>query len=78
LERLPFLLPASTFAADTRAAMLYSNSTAGSTAALFPSRRQFFSADRVQTKADLVASIKARAPLCWSRPIHSSSSKATP
>src|SRR6266436_1484612 len=56
---LMFLLPASMFAADTSAAMLYTNGTAWINGGTVPKSSAIFSGDLVQTKADSVASIKA-------------------
>jgi len=56
---LVFVLPASLFAADTTAAMLYTNGTAWINGGSFPRSSAIFSGDLVQTKADSVASIKA-------------------
>jgi hypothetical protein len=56
---LVFLLPASLFAADTTAAMLYTNGTAWINGGSVPRSSAIFSRDLVQTKADSVASIKA-------------------
>jgi len=56
---LVFVLPASLFAADTTAAMLYTNGTAWINGGSVPKSSAIFSGDLVQTKADSVASIKA-------------------
>ena len=56
---LIFLLPASTFAADSSAAMLYTNGTAWITGGNVPKSSAIFSGDLVQTKMDSVASIKS-------------------
>ena len=53
------VLPASLFAADTTAAMLYTNGTAWINGGSVPKSSAIFSGDLVQTKADSVASIKA-------------------
>jgi hypothetical protein len=57
---LLFVLPASMFAADSSAAMLYTNGTAWiNGGSVVPKSSAIFSGDLVQTKADSVASIKA-------------------
>jgi len=56
---LIFLLPASTFAADSSAAMLYTNGTAWINGGSVPKSSAIFSGDLVQTKMDSVASIKS-------------------
>jgi hypothetical protein len=56
---LIFVLPASLFAADTTAAMLYTNGTAWINGGSVPRSSAIFSGDLVQTRADSVASIKA-------------------
>jgi hypothetical protein len=56
---LIFLLPASTFAADSSAAMLYTNGTAWINGGNVPKSSAIFSGDLVQTKMDSVASIKS-------------------
>jgi hypothetical protein len=53
------VLPASMFAADANAAMLYTNGTAWINGGTVPKSSAIFSGDLVQTKADSVASIKA-------------------
>jgi len=53
------VLPASMFAADASAAMLYTNGTAWINGGTVPKSSAIFSGDLVQTKADSVASIKA-------------------
>ena len=53
------LLPASTFAADSSAAMLYTNGTAWINGGSVPKSSAIFSGDLVQTKMDSVASIKS-------------------
>ena len=56
---LMFVLPASMFAADSSAAMLYTNGTAWINGGTVPKSSAIFLGDLVQTKADSVASIKA-------------------
>ena len=56
---LIMLLPASTFAADSSAAMLYTNGTAWINGGNVPKSSAIFSGDLVQTKTDSVASIKS-------------------
>jgi len=56
---LMFVLPASMFAADSTAAMLYTNGTAWINGGTVPKSSAIFLGDLVQTKADSVASIKA-------------------
>jgi hypothetical protein len=56
---LVFVLPAAMFAADSTAAMLYTNGTAWINGGAVPKSSAIFSGDLVQTKADSVASIKA-------------------
>ena len=56
---LIFLLPASTFAADSSAAMLYTNGTAWINGGNVPKSSAIFSGVLVQTKMDSVASIKS-------------------
>jgi hypothetical protein len=56
---LAFSLPVSMFAADSTAAMLYTNGTAWINGGSVPRTSAIFSGDLVQTKADSVASIKA-------------------
>jgi len=53
------LLPASMFAADSTAAMLYINGTAWLNGSSVPKSSAIFSGDLVQTRSDSVASIKA-------------------
>ncbi len=53
------LLPASTFAADSSAAMLYTSGTAWINGGNVPKSSAIFSGDLVQTKMDSVASIKS-------------------
>ena len=53
------VLPASMFAADASAAMLYTNGTAWIKGGTVPKSSAIFSGDLVPTKADSVASIKA-------------------
>jgi hypothetical protein len=56
---LIMVLPASMFAADSSAAMLYTNGTAWINGGSVPKSSAIFSGDLVQTKTDSVASIKA-------------------
>lgn len=56
---LLMVFPASMFAADTSAAMLYTNGTAWINGGYVPKSSAIFSGDLVQTKTDSVASIKA-------------------
>jgi hypothetical protein len=56
---LMLLLPASMFAADASAAMLYTNGTAWINGGNVPKSSAVFSGDLVQTKSDSVASIKS-------------------
>jgi hypothetical protein len=56
---LMFVLPASMFAADASAAMLYTNGTAWINGGNVPKSSAIFSGDLVQTKADSIANIKA-------------------
>ena len=56
---LILLLPASMFAADASAAMLYTNGTAWINGGNVPKSSALFSGDLVQTKSDSVASIKS-------------------
>jgi hypothetical protein len=53
------LVPASLFAADSGAAMLYTNGTAWLNGSSVPKSSAVFPGDLVQTKSDSVASIKA-------------------
>jgi len=53
------LVPASLFAADSAAAMLYTNGTAWLNGSSVPKSSAVFAGDLVQTKSDSVASIKA-------------------
>lgn len=54
-----FVLPASMFAADSSAAMLYTNGTAWINGGSVPKAQAIFSGDLVQTKTDSLANIKA-------------------
>lgn len=56
---LILVLPASMFAADASAAMLYTNGTAWINGGNVPKSSAIFSGDLVQTKSDSVASIKS-------------------
>jgi hypothetical protein len=56
---LILMLPASMLAADSSAAMLYTNGTAWINGGSVPKSSAIFSGDLVQTKTDSVASIKA-------------------
>lgn len=56
---LVLVLPASMFAADASAAMLYTNGTAWINGGNVPKSSAIFSGDLVQTKTDSVASIKS-------------------
>ena len=56
---LVLLVPASLFAADSAAAMLYTNGTAWLNGTSVPKSSAVFVGDLVQTKADSVANIKA-------------------
>jgi hypothetical protein len=56
---LVVVLPASMWAADSGAAMLYTNGTAWINGASVPKSSAVFSGDLVQTRADSVANIKA-------------------
>ncbi len=56
---LILVLPASMFAADSSAAMLYTNGTAWINGGNVPKSSAIFSGDLVQTKTDSVASIKS-------------------
>lgn len=56
---LVFVLPASMFAADSSAAMLYTNGTAWINGGSVPKAQAIFSGDLVQTKTDSLANIKA-------------------
>lgn len=53
------LVPASLFAADSAAAMLYTNGTAWLNGSSVPKSSAVFNGDLVQTKSDSVASIKS-------------------
>ena len=56
---LVLVVPASLFAADSAAAMLYTNGTAWLNGSSVPKSSAVFAGDLVQTKSDSVASIKA-------------------
>lgn len=56
---LTVLVPASLFAADSAAAMLYTNGTAWLNGSSVPKSSAVFTGDLVQTKSDSVASIKS-------------------
>ena len=56
---LVVVLPASMFAADSSAAMLYSNGTAWINGGYVPKAQALFSGDLVQTKTDSLANIKS-------------------
>jgi hypothetical protein len=56
---LVVVLPASMFAADSSAAMLYTNGTAWINGAYVPKSSAVFSGDLVQTRSDSVANIKS-------------------
>jgi hypothetical protein len=56
---LILLVPASLFAADSAAAMLYTNGTAWLNGSSVPKSSAVFAGDLVQTKSDSVASIKS-------------------
>src|SRR5579864_874709 len=56
---LILVLPASMFAADASAAMLYTNGTTWINGGNVPKSSAIFSGDLVQTKSDSVASIKS-------------------
>ena len=56
---LVLLVPASLFAADSAAAMLYTNGTAWLNGANVPKSSAIFVGDLVQTRTDSVANIKA-------------------